>query len=84
MALHMMLVRIRPDAPTSRPVTIRMVLATARPAAQAATPEYELSSAITTGMSAPPMEIVAQIPKLNASAIDTYNHSGLPGSVANK
>ena len=84
MALHMMLVRIKPDAPTSKPVTIRIVFATARPAAQAATPEYEFSSAITTGMSAPPIEIVAHTPKLKARPIATYSHNSLEGSVANK
>ena len=39
MALHIILVRIRPDAPTKRPVTIKMVFPVARPAAEAATPE---------------------------------------------
>ena len=39
MALHMMLVRMMPAAPTSDPETMRMLLLMAKPAAQAASPE---------------------------------------------
>ena len=39
MALHMMLVRMMPAAPTSDPETMRMLLLIAKPAAQAASPE---------------------------------------------
>ena len=54
-ALHIILVRINPEAPTSEPAMIRMLLSIAKPVAAAANPEYEFSSAMTTGMSAPPM-----------------------------
>jgi hypothetical protein len=38
-ALHMICVRMMPEAPTSAPATIRTLLLTAKPAAQAARPE---------------------------------------------
>jgi hypothetical protein len=37
---------------------MRILLLMAKPAAQAARPEYEFSRDITTGMSAPPMGII--------------------------
>ena len=39
MALHMMLVRMMPAAPTSEPDTMSTLLLMAKPAAQAASPE---------------------------------------------
>ena len=39
MALHMMLVKMMPAAPTMDPATIKMLLLIAKPAAQAARPE---------------------------------------------
>ena len=39
MALHMIWVKIMPDAPTNDPATIRALLLMAKPAAQAANPE---------------------------------------------
>ena len=62
-ALHMIWVKIIPDAPTSEPATISTLLSTAKPAAQAARPEYEFSNEITTGMSAPPIGITTMMPK---------------------
>ena len=38
-ALHMIRVRIRPDAPTSDPLMIKPVLSSTKPVAQAANPE---------------------------------------------
>ncbi len=68
MALHMMLVRMMPEAPTSEPAMIRTVLLITKPVAAAARPEYELRRAITTGMSAPPMEMVSTTPSTPATA----------------
>ncbi len=62
-ALHMMLVRISPLAPTSDPATISTLLPKIKPAALAAMPEYAFKSAITIGISAPPMGIVSVTPK---------------------
>ena len=60
--LHIIFVRINPDAPTRAPAMIKPLFIKTKPVAAAATPEYELSSDITTGISAPPMGIVSVIP----------------------
>ena len=65
-ASHMILVRISPDAPTRAPLTIRAVLSSTNPVAAAASPEYELSKATTTGISAPPIGITSRIPSRKA------------------
>ena len=44
-----------PEAPTSAPATIRTLLCSTKPVAEAASPVKALSSEITTGMSAPPI-----------------------------
>ena len=58
-----------PDAPSSAPQMMRMLLPIAKPVAAAASPQYELSSATTTGMSAPPIGITISTPSTAASAI---------------
>ena len=60
-------VRIRPAAPTRAPPMIRALLSIANPAAAAASPENELSSEITTGMSAPPIGTTASTPTARAT-----------------
>ena len=55
-----------PDAPTSEPEMIKTLLLITKPAAAAANPEYEFSKAITTGMSAPPIEITSSTPNPRA------------------
>jgi hypothetical protein len=67
-ALHMICERMIPDAPTREPVMIKPSLSSTNPVAAAARPEYELSSAIATGMSAPPIGIVSSTPPTDASA----------------
>ena len=67
-ALHMIRVRISPEAPTSEPVMMRMLLFRTKPVEAAASPEYELSSAIATGMSAPPIGIVSRMPSTEPTA----------------
>ena len=54
-ALHMSSVSSVPEAPTSVPATISASLSSTKPVAAAARPVNELSSEITTGMSAPPI-----------------------------
>ena len=66
-ALHMMFVRIRPEAPTSEPEMIRPLFRSTNPAAHAARPEYEFKSETTTGMSAPPMGTVIRMPRTAAT-----------------
>ena len=67
----MILVRIKPEVPTSEPATINTVLPNIKPANAAAKPEYELSSAITTGISAPPMGSTKNSPSNSAKATNT-------------
>ena len=51
-----------PDAPTSVPAMISRLLCSVKPVAAAARPVNELSSEITTGMSAPPIAITRLTP----------------------
>ena len=51
-----------PDAPTNAPATIKMILFTINPAAIAAIPDKEFKNAITTGISAPPINITLVMP----------------------
>ena len=53
---------MNPLAPTKDPATINRLLSKTKPVAQAARPEYEFRSDITTGMSAPPIGITSIIP----------------------
>ena len=66
MARVMILVSMSPDAPTSEPAMMSMLFSSANPAAAAAIPEYELSNAMTTGMSAPPIGMTIIIPMVSA------------------
>ena len=61
-ALLIRIDRMKPDAPSSEPLMMRMTLPIANPVAHDASPEYELSSATTTGMSAPPIGITSMTP----------------------
>ena len=45
----------KPEVPSSAPAMMSTLLLSAKPVADAARPAYELSSEMTTGMSAPPM-----------------------------
>src|SRR5436190_24368548 len=67
-ALLIKIDRMKPDAPSSEPEMIRMTLPMAKPVAHEARPEYELSSATTTGMSAPPIGITSITPKMSDAA----------------
>ena len=67
MASAMSLVRIAPDAPTRAPPMIRTGLPSTKPAIATAMPVNELSSEMTTGMSAPPIGSVIVTPKISAA-----------------
>ena len=68
-ALHIIRVRMRPEAPTSAPLMISTLLPITNPAADAASPEYEFRSEITTGMSAPPIGSTSNIPRDRAAIV---------------
>ena len=70
MASAMSLVRIAPDAPTRAPEMISTGLLMTKPAIAAAVPVNELSSEMTTGMSAPPMGSTSVMPKISAGSDD--------------
>ena len=71
MALHMMRVRISPDAPTSEPAMMSRLFSSTKPVAQAARPEYEFRSEMTTGMSAPPIGTTRPTPRTRATRTST-------------
>ncbi len=79
MATHMIRVRIIPDAPTRVPAMIRTVLSIINPVADAARPEYEFKSAITTGISAPPIAITSSTPSTAATTTIPQNRYELAG-----
>jgi len=56
-----------PDAPTSAPEMIKTLLLSTKPVDAAASPVNELSSEITTGMSAPPIGSTKSTPRTSAS-----------------
>ncbi len=58
MASHMMRVKKAPDEPIKAPTMVKSGWFKMKPSAHNAQPEYELSSVMTTGMSAPPIEAV--------------------------
>ena len=70
MASAMSLVRIAPEAPTRAPAMIRTGLSSTKPAIATAVPVNELSSEMTTGMSAPPIGSTIVTPKTQAEAQD--------------
>jgi hypothetical protein len=67
-ALPIICVSSAPDAPTSVPAMISRLLCSVKPVAAAARPVNELSSEITTGMSAPPIAITITTPSSSESA----------------
>ena len=68
-ALHIMKVRISPDAPTREPATINTELPIMKPVNAAAIPDNELSRETTTGISAPPIGNTSKIPSIEDTAI---------------
>eukprot|EP00967_Tisochrysis_lutea_P002427 scaffold3029_cov33-Tisochrysis_lutea.AAC.1 len=62
-ATHIMWVRMAPEEPMSAPTVVSSGLSSMKPSAHSAQPEYEFSTVMTTGMSAPPMEAVMCNPR---------------------
>ncbi len=58
--------RMNPEAPSSAPAMMSTLFPMANPVAAEARPAYELSSEMTTGMSAPPMGSTRETPKTRA------------------
>jgi hypothetical protein len=54
--------------------SIHKIKVDASPSAQSAQPEYELSRVITTGMSAPPIELVIWKPSVDEEKIPVPRH----------
>jgi hypothetical protein len=71
MALAIIIVRIKPLAPTSEPATIRTLFSNKSPASAAAIPENEFNNEITTGMSPPPIGRTKPIPANNVKTKKT-------------
>src|ERR1700712_5401005 len=65
-ALLITIESMNPDAPSSAPAMMRTLLPIANPVAADASPAYELSSEMTTGMSAPPIGSTMNTPMSNA------------------
>ncbi len=84
MASAMSLVRIAPEAPTRAPAMMSTGLSMTKPAMATAVPVNELSSEMTTGMSAPPMGRVMVTPKISAAARMTSIRARLGVPVANR
>ena len=61
-ALLITIDRMNPDAPSSAPAMISTLLPIANPVAAEASPAYEFSSEMTTGMSAPPIGSTMKTP----------------------
>ena len=68
-ALHIMKVKISPDAPTREPATMRTEFPMMNPVNAAAIPESELSRETTTGISAPPIGRTNTIPRMQEIAM---------------
>ena len=64
-ALAMMIVKIKPLAPTKDPATIRTLFNSNNPANAAAIPENEFNNEMTTGISPPPIGITNPTPPSN-------------------
>mmetsp|Transcript_15978 Transcript_15978/g.37071 ORF Transcript_15978/g.37071 Transcript_15978/m.37071 type:complete len:337 (-) Transcript_15978:2035-3045(-) len=80
-ASHMMSVNIAPDTPMSAPTEARRGDARRKPSAVSAQPEYEFSTVITTGMSAPPTEAVRRAPRRpESAAIPVRTPAPAPGT----
>ena len=84
MALHMMMESSRPAVPFNAPAMISSRLSSTKPMAAAATPAEELSSAITVGMSAPPMGVTSMMPNIRANPMKVGNIQGsdMPAVIA--
>ena len=69
-ALHIINVRMRPDAPTRQPETTKTVLLIAKPANAAARPDKAFRKEMITGISPPPIGITMVKPKRRRIAVE--------------
>ena len=69
MALHMMSVRMTPEAPTRHPDTISTVFPIGKPANAAARPESALRNEMITGMSPPPIVMTRVMPNTREASV---------------
>ena len=67
-----------PDAPTNVPLMMRALFESTNPVAATASPVKELSSEITTGMSAPPIGITMRTPNSSEPPSRVRNHGAPP------
>ena len=79
-ALHISMVSSVPEAPTSVPLMMSALLLSTNPVAATARPVNELSSEITTGMSAPPIGITIITPSTSEAPSSVRNHGAPPPS----
>src|SRR5947199_9561748 len=62
MARDMMIERMNPEEPSSAPAIMRRLLSSTNPMALADSPAYELRSALTVGLAAPPIGMLGRQP----------------------
>jgi hypothetical protein len=74
-ATHIIYDRIAPEDPTNAPVITRAKLFKVKPIIAAANPEYEFRTAITTGISAPPIGIIKRRPNAKERMLMIKNKS---------
>ncbi len=79
MALHMMMDRMRPDAPSSAPAVMSSLFSMTKPIATADRPAYEFNSEMTVGMSAPPIGSTSRTPNNNDNTITIGNSHDISG-----
>src|SRR2546427_2270192 len=73
MARDMMIERINQEEPSSAPAIMRRLLSSTNPMALADSPAYELRSAMTVGISAPPIGMMSRNPNNSASVMKIGN-----------
>ena len=78
MALHMIYVRMKLAAQPREPAMIRTLLPSTNPVAAVARPDHEFSSAMVSGMSAPPAATVSRIPYTTSPS--PRNSAGMPAN----
>ena len=79
-ALHMMNVNMRPEAPTREPAIMSTELPMMNPVNAAAIPERELSKDTTTGISAPPIGRTSMIPRIHEIPMIPQRYCSFVGS----
>src|SRR2546422_8318555 len=73
MARDMMIERMSPEEPSSAPAIMRRLLSSTNPMALADSPAYELRSAMTVGISAPPIGMMSRNPNNSENVMKIGN-----------